>query len=850
MKKAIGIDLGTTNCCMATADGIHATVLEPRAGETTMPSVIAEDESGNLLVGEEALGIDRPRHRWGFVKRSMGLDHRFQFTRPAPNYSGEQNGAQWTARLISAQYLDTLRRRAEELLGTQELAAVVTVPARFTSRAVEHTVLAAQYAGLDLIETIREPIAAALAWNAEHDGQTTTRCMVYDLGGGTFDVSICEDQEGRFEVAAGGGAWKGDVYLGGFDFDKRIIELVINSLGVDRTKIFATPEPSGEADGEFSAERWHWAFLSEARRVKERLSREKSVEFYLDLHEYSDRPEWLPNVVRHKISRADFVHSISPLIDRTIAFCDEALLTVAAHRRNVSPQRLELRQKTQFIREELEQLDTFLLVGGSTRIPAVGESLSGYFERYDVQLPIREFDPDHCVATGAALHAARCLGKSQTLQIGHEGASRIEWLKGPSQLVDERTDKHPALLGIVRDAIGQDGWHVELTSSTGAHVATAVESTGRFELGRVPLQLGDNVLTASMIDPEGKIRSKETFMIQRAGKSAKAGGALSQCIYVRTRERTLPLLVPEGGEVSQRTVDLFKGDSSKQIRIPIYEGYLLLCTALIDSHAPRGERVSLSASYESGEVKLRVCIGSGEPFSPPIQILDERTVPSRKELQVQVREKLSTVRHALSKVEESAARALEQELQLLEADIFWDLEHVAVDQSKIQDRLGQLEEFALIVEARTISNESLRRRLAELKTRVPPRSELADRISTILTRLERELSFEEVSHLEQEVCSLEHRLPPTRKYDEHDVHLVAQYLRLRLQRVANSAVDNTARGHAKQLHVKVDEIEKRNLPAGQRVNQLLELENDWIGKLYQTAVIDLQNQGLLTEHND
>ncbi len=350
----IGIDLGTTNSEVAILqNGIPEVVLED--GDARLPSCVGVDESGTVIVGRQA------RNQWAIapertvlsIKRLMGSDERVSM-----------GSEQYSPQEISAFILKALKARAERALGYDVEKAVITVPAYFTDAQRQATREAGEIAGLDVVRIINEPTAAALGY--ENEGQSTI--LVYDLGGGTFDVSVVSIEDGVVEVLAS----TGDNHLGGDDFDKiiadRLNDHITNELGIE----------GGHEDSVLQAR---------LRRAAETAKIELSDQPYVMVEE--DHIANVAGEARHlscELSRSDFEDDLEELLARTMK-----AVTTALNDADVRP----------------SQLDRILLVGGSTHIPYIARLLS---ERLG-QEPHGEVDPDLCVALGAGVQAGIEMGQ-------------------------------------------------------------------------------------------------------------------------------------------------------------------------------------------------------------------------------------------------------------------------------------------------------------------------------------------------------------------------------------------------------------------------------------------------------
>jgi molecular chaperone DnaK len=357
MARAVGIDLGTTNSCVAILEGGEPTVIANAEGSRTTPSVVAFAKNAEVLVGEVAkrqavTNVDRTIRS---VKRHMGTD-----------WSVNIDGKKFSSQQISAFVLQKLKRDAEAYLGEKITDAVITVPAYFNDSQRQATKEAGQIAGLNVLRIINEPTAAALAYHLEKDNEATI--LVFDLGGGTFDVSLLEVGEGVVEVKA----TSGDNHLGGDDWDQRIVDWLVqdfkNGYGIDLSKDKMALQRLREA----------------AEKAKIELS--QSMESQINLPYISHSADG-PLHLDSKLTRAEFQRMTSDLLDR----CKNPF--------------------TQVIKDagiKIDDVHNVVLVGGSTRMPAVVDlvkSLTGGKE------PNKGVNPDEVVAVGACLQAGVLKGE-------------------------------------------------------------------------------------------------------------------------------------------------------------------------------------------------------------------------------------------------------------------------------------------------------------------------------------------------------------------------------------------------------------------------------------------------------
>ena len=371
MGKIIGIDLGTTNSCVSVLEGKNPVVIPNSEGRNTTPSVVAFVDGGERKVGDPAKrqAITNPTRTVYSIKRFMGetYDQTLKETERVPykvvNNGGNQprveiDGRQYTPQEISAMILQKMKKTAEDYLGTTVTDAVITVPAYFNDSQRKATKEAGEIAGLKVQRIVNEPTAAALAYGLDKD-QSDKRIAVFDLGGGTFDISILELGDGVFEVKS----TNGDTHLGGDDFDQRIINWLaqefMNDEGIDLRKDPMALQRLKEA----------------AEKAKIELSSSMSTEINLP---YIMPVNGIPKHLVKTLSRAKFEQLCDDLIQSTIKPCEQALRDA-----NLTP----------------ADINEVILVGGSTRIPAIQQIV----ERFFGKAPSKGVNPDEVVAVGAAI---------------------------------------------------------------------------------------------------------------------------------------------------------------------------------------------------------------------------------------------------------------------------------------------------------------------------------------------------------------------------------------------------------------------------------------------------------------
>jgi len=378
MGKIIGIDLGTTNSCVAIMEGNTTKVIENSEGARTTPSIVAYQEDGEVLVGASAKrqAVTNPRHTFYAVKRLIGRKFTEKEVQKDINLMpykivAADNGDAWVEERgkklappqVSAEVLRKMKKTAEDYLGEEVTEAVITVPAYFNDSQRQATKDAGRIAGLDVKRIINEPTAAALAFGLDKHGKGDRKIAVYDLGGGTFDISIIEiaDVEGekQFEVLS----TNGDTFLGGEDFDQRLIDYIVTEFkkeqGVDLTKDVLALQRLKEA----------------AEKAKIELSNQTQTDVNLP---YITADASGPRHLNIKLTRAKLEALVDDLIEKTIEPCRIAIKDAGV---------------------KLGDINDVILVGGMTRMPKVQEKVKEFFGKE----PRKDVNPDEAVAVGAAV---------------------------------------------------------------------------------------------------------------------------------------------------------------------------------------------------------------------------------------------------------------------------------------------------------------------------------------------------------------------------------------------------------------------------------------------------------------
>ena len=436
MGKIIGIDLGTTNSCVSVMEGGKPVVITNPEGSRTTPSIVSFSKTGERLVGDLAKrqAITHPDKTVRSIKRKMGTDSRTEI-----------DGKGYSPQEISAMILQKLKSDAESYLGESVSEAVITVPAYFNDAQRQATKDAGRIAGLDVKRIINEPTAAALAYGLDNENEQTI--MVYDLGGGTFDVSIIDIGDGVIEVLA----TSGDNNLGGDDFDQRIIDYLVREF-------------QKEEGIDLSGDKMAMQRLKDAaENAKKELSNMTTTDINIPF--ITANEDGYKNL-SVRLTRADFDRLTADLVERTLTPVRNAMSDAGL---------------------QSSQLDKVLLVGGSTRIPAVQEAV----KKATGKEPSKTLNPDECVAIGAAIQGGKLSGESGAgdillldvtpLTLG------IETMGGVATPLIERNTTIPAKKSQVFSTAENNQTAVDIHVVQGERpLAKDNKTLGRFRLDGIP----------------------------------------------------------------------------------------------------------------------------------------------------------------------------------------------------------------------------------------------------------------------------------------------------------------------------------------------------------------------------
>lgn len=835
MTLKVGIDLGTTNCCLASPNGQDVVVFKDEMRSNTMPSIVAQDKEDDteLLVGLRARLCDSPRHRYSYIKRSIGTNDSFElFGKPRPAY--------W----LSGQILSELAERARSL-GDEDVAAVITVPAHFEELHLQRTRDAAEVGGLKVLALLREPIAAAIAYYHDAKNQSpeseNETILVYDFGGGTFDATVCTRREGNIDVGANGQAYSGNKFLGGVDIDKVLVREtmpVLKEMGL----VLSKPEALNQG---FRNHPWLWKLILAAERLKKELSQEVMAQWKHQVINPHTGDEFELN---HWMERDDFNKLIDPLIQNTLEYCDTAMQNHARFLDSTG----QIRGLGELLKLGAESIDRVILVGGSSRIPYVRQSIASHFEKISGRVPeIVSFKPDESVAMGAAIYAQRTFSDPSA----EKHCENFLWLSSPPAQVPENVETHPPLQGVLQQDIALP---VTISLEVDGHCSQITPDSNRtFRFKAFPLKKGDNAITVMIAGEDGEELSREEWIVSRSGMAIGDPG-LARAISVRVREG-LKTLVPKGTQpkASQKTVFYIRDDSGRAVA-PLYEGHNPIGRFTFNVPKETGVPVTLITRYEEGKLTVNVKVGDATPSDHQVELETLRVATEKDQLVDEFIELKKEYQPALDSLPESGefSQALRKDWDALVWDIQTELENPAIlDVVRIADRISALRITGWKITSVSSTVEGLQQRLSdacEWAKESGADINLMNTLDEIATDLNSDPDSEQLFGINERLLAVQQQLYLKRSFNltrEEVEEIKLRNIQIRLDTIKRYGADDpNVKEYVAGIEIELNAICEAVMPPKTFFNRLWEYEYEFLNPLYSKVVVAKRERGLLGQN--
>jgi hypothetical protein len=818
MKRHIGIDLGTTNCCVAWLDGETVVIYENELGHRTIPSIVAQERDGRLSVGWDAKLRQHPLYRFGFAKRALGSNQLY------PMVSGPVHAYQ-----ISGEILKDLKRRAEEALGA-EVDAVITIPAHFQHAQRLDTRRAAEHAGLEVIDLLTEPVAAAFAYyrSALADAREKETVLVYDLGGGTMDATVCVKDGERIEVAAHRTAFEGNRYLGGLDFDKALV-------GMAAAQLSKQGLTSLSLDSDLPTSSWLWRLMLSAEDCKHQLSKFPQAEWIEEIVDGERRAK-----LDMLVTRPLFERAISHLVESTLIISDEAVRKFA---RGLPEGRLLGDEPDALLRLGVACLDRILLVGGSTLVPAVQRQVEAHYRALrGGDVPVAVYRPFEAVAIGAALYAA-----SRPVAIAAAQGDIIEWLSPLDETVPATTTAIHELVGKVKSAA--IGSTIELHVAGQAYTAP-VAADGVFRVQRVALLPGINHLAFVWRSASGQELGAQAHDISRGGVGLSPVG-LGRPICIRTVQG-VDELIPAGtlADTPCESKVYAVGDDSGTINVPLFEGVYPIGVFEFPTDAPRHTPVVFRCSHSSAGLKVRVQVSGRPDVERAFELQRSTYVGSRAALWDRFQAMKTEAARLINELPQWVpfVQSLREMFQVITMDIETEFANpLILDPGRIEDRLQQLqgviwstEAFPTTKEGFILSVEDVRRQIQKVND-----TKCLEELETLKGELPEKPSPEIILALTlrlQEIRVLLFRRHPPQISQDH-IEYYFKRISSQLESLKRDGGDEPILTQAEETLASI--IDAPNMAMEERFFKLQWLSGE-VEREYRKAVSQRQQRGLLS----